>query len=137
MDYSNYAQQFSSMDTTTQIATIICMLVVALLSIIAEWKIFTKAGEKGWYSLIPILREYTLVKIADGNGVKFLLFLIPFVNLIYGILLDFRLASAYGKGTGFALGLIFLPNLFLLILGFGKAEYIGPRGEQQPLATHQ
>ncbi len=136
MNYSeDFAQQYSNMNPAQQTGCVIGIGIVLLLMIIAEWKIFTKAGEKGWYSLIPIIREFKLVKIVDGNGIKFLLLLIPIVDIVYGILLCFRMAKAYGKGTGFALGLMFFPNIFLLILGFGSAQYIGPRGEQQHLPT--
>ena len=79
--------------------------------------------------MIPIYNIYTLVKIADGNGWKFLLFLIPIVNIIYYIILVFRLAKSYGKGIGFGLGLLFLSTIFMLILAFGKAQYVGPKGQ--------
>jgi hypothetical protein len=36
------------------------------------------------------------------------------------------LAKSFGKGTGFALGLIFLSVIFILILGFGDVRYVGP-----------
>lgn len=134
---NDYSQMIQNMDPAQQKSFGISTLILLVLLIIAEWKIFTKAGEKGWYSLIPILREYELCKIVDGKGIKFLLLIIPVVNVVYGILLNFRMAKAYGKGTGFALGLIFLPNIFQLILGFGSAQYVGPRGEQQHLPTRQ
>ena len=38
-------------------------IIVAVLLIIAGWKIFVKAGEKGWKSLIPIYNYYVLYKI--------------------------------------------------------------------------
>ncbi len=38
-----------------------------------------------------------------------------------------RMAKAYGKGTGFGVGLILLNPIFMIILGFGKAEYQGPQ----------
>ncbi len=103
-------------------------LIVTVLLIIAMWKIFTKAGESGWKSIIPVYNLYILCKIADGNGWKFLLLLIPIVHVIYYIILMFRLAVSFGKGVLFTLGLLFLPNLFTLILGFGKSQYFGPRG---------
>ena len=37
-----------------------------------------------------------------------------------------KLAHTFGKGGGFAAGLILLPPIFALILGFGSAEYEGP-----------
>ncbi len=129
MDYTQTAEQFQNMDPAQQIGTIIGAGIVILLMIIADWKLFTKAGEAGWKSLIPIYNIYTLVKIVDGNGIKFLLLCLPIVNVIYGIILNVRMAKAYGKGTGFAIGLILLPNLFQLILAFGSAEYVGPQGK--------
>ena len=129
-NYDQFAQQFSEFSPLQQgvFIAVICFIVV--LGIIAEWKIFKKAGQRGWYSLIPILREYKICEIVDGNGIKFLLLCVPFVSFIYGILLCFRMAKAYGKGTGFGFGLLFLPNIFMLILGFGSAEYLGPRGQR-------
>jgi len=37
--------------------------VLYIITIIAGWKIFVKAGEKGWKSLIPIYNIYLLYKI--------------------------------------------------------------------------
>ena len=125
----NYAEVYSNMTASQQMTTGIVTAIILILAIIAEWKIFTKAGEPGWMSLIPILREYKICKIVDGNGWKFLLFLIPVVDVIYAIILNFRMAKAFGKGTGFGFGLLFLPNIFLLILGFGDAQYVGPKGQ--------
>ena len=36
------------------------------------------------------------------------------------------LAHAYGRSTGFGVGLVLLPPVFLCILGFGGARYEGP-----------
>ena len=130
-------QDFANGAATGAVSTvyIIIALVVWVLLVIANWKIFAKAGEAGWKSLIPFYSTYIYVKLVDGNGWKFLLLLIPIVNIVYFIILDIRTAKAFGKGTGFAVGLIFLTNIFTLILGFGSAQYIGPNGEpNQPQA---
>lgn len=123
-------QDFANGAATGAVSTvyIIIGLVVWVLLVIANWKIFTKAGEAGWKSLIPFYSTYIYVKLVDGNGWKFLLLLIPIVNIVYFIMLDIKTAKAFGKGTGFTVGLIFLTNIFTLILGFGSAEYIGPNG---------
>ena len=110
------------------IGYIIICLVITVLLIIAYWKIFEKAGEAGWKSIIPFYSLYVLTKIATGNGLLFLIILIPGVGLlIWDILMAVKMAKAFGKGIGFILGLIFIPNIFYLILGFGGAQYIGPQ----------
>lgn len=102
-----------------------------IISVIALWKVFNKAGEHGWWAFVPIVNAYKICKIADGNGFKCILYLIPIVNVIYYIIVNFRIAKSFGKGILFGLGLIFLNVLFVYILGFGSAEYIGPRGQKR------
>ena len=99
---------------------------VALLifMIAALWKVYSKAGQPGWAALIPIYNAYILLKVAGRPGWWLLLLLIPFVNLVILIMANISLAQRFGKGGGFAVGLIFLPILFLPILGFGSATYI-------------
>ena len=104
--------------------------VVAVLSVIAMWLLFKKAGKGGWRSLVPILNLYTLVDIADGCGLKFLLLLIPVVGAVYHVILNLRLARAFGKGLLYGLLLIFFTPLFILFLGIGNARYRGPRGRE-------
>ena len=106
-------------------AYIVVFLVIYILLIVAWWKMFEKAGEAGWKSLIPIYSEYILFKIAWGNGWFFLLLLVPVVSFVVTIIMNVKLSKAFGYGTGFAIGLIFLPNIFMLILGFGSSEYVG------------
>jgi len=36
-----------------------------------------------------------------------------------------EVATAFGKGAGFGLGLVFLGFIFYPILGFGDAQYVG------------
>ena len=87
---------------------------------------FSKAGEPGWTSLIPFLNAYKLFKIGWGSGWLFLLGFIPIANIVVSIMLGIKLARAFGKGTGFAVGLILLPSIFYMILGFGDSVYYGP-----------
>ncbi len=110
------------------VPSIVVSVAIGVLMLVAMWKIFVKAGEAGWKCLIPIYNTYLEVKFVDGNGWKFLLLLIPFVNIVYGIILTVRMAKSFGKGGGFAVGLLFLAPIFYLILAFGDARYIGPRG---------
>lgn len=105
------------------------LLVVYILVVIAMWKVFTKAAKPGWASLIPVYNMVVMYQIVGLNPWLLLLYLIPFVNwiaaLVLSIMLNVKLAKVFGKSTGFAIGLIFLNPIFLLILGFGDAKYIG------------
>ena len=107
--------------TTTTISVFIYLFLV-----IANWKIFSKAGQAGWKSLIPIYNVYILFKIVYGKGIKFLLLFVPLLNVILAAALCIRLAQVFGKGVLFGIGMMIFPNLFTLILGFGSARYTMP-----------
>jgi hypothetical protein len=101
-------------------------LLIAVFLIVAMWKVFTKAGQPGWASIIPIYNIYIWCKIVGRPGWWVILMLIPFVNFIICIILCIDLAKSFGKGAGFGIGLAFLGIIFFPILGFGSAQYQGP-----------
>ena len=109
-------------------SAILWLLYIAwvVLYLVAGWIVFTKAGQEGWKSLIPIYNWYVLMKIVGRPGWWWVLLLIPFVNLVVWIIVSIDLAKSFGKGTGFAIGLILLAPIFYLILAFGDATYQGP-----------
>jgi uncharacterized membrane protein YoaK (UPF0700 family) len=102
---------------------LVVYLAVLIVVIAGLWKVFTKAGQPGWMAIIPILNVFVLIRIAGKPAWWIILFLIPVVNFIIGIILNVSLAEKFGKGLGFALGMIFLPFIFIPILGFGSATY--------------
>ena len=101
-------------------------LVLLIVYIIANWKIYMKAGEPGWGCIVPFYSNYLLFKIAWGNGWLFLLMLVPLVNIVVPFIMLYKLCAAFGYGIGFFLGMLFLSPIFILILAFGSAEYLGP-----------
>lgn len=134
-DYA-YMDSYASVDTSAIMGILatysIIMIIVAVISIIAMWKIFTKAGEAGWKSIIPIYNIITLFKIAGISPwfvLGYLAAIIPivggFVALGITIYAMINLAKSFGKGGGFAAGLILLGPIFYMILAFGNSEYQG------------
>ena len=105
--------------------SLIISLLIALLMIVAMWKVFTKAGQPGWASIIPIYNLYIWCKIVGRPWWWILLMLIPFVNFIILIILCIDTAKSFGKGAGFGIGLALLGVIFWPILGFGSAQYQG------------
>lgn len=105
----------------------VCSLVVCVLMLVAEWRIFVKAGEAGWKCLIPVYGACVLSRIITGSMAKWLLCLIPIFGFFYGIVLDYKLCKCFGHGVGFFIGMLFLPSIFTLILAFDSSDYYGPQ----------
>lgn len=108
-------------------------LAVMVLMIASQWKVFTKAGQPGWACIVPIYNGIVMLKIAGKPIWWILLFFIPIVGIIVGIMVIIAMAKAFGKGAGFGIGMLFLPYIFFPILGFGDAKYVGaaPAAVQQ------
>ena len=68
-------------------------IVFGILSLIATWRVYTKAGQPGWAALIPLYNMYILYKIAWGNGWRFLRLLVPIANVVVAIMMLFKLAK--------------------------------------------
>ena len=102
---------------------ILLSIALCIFGIVTMWKLFEKAGEPGWAAIVPIYNAIILLKIAGKPGWWILLFFIPIVNVIIYIIAMISLAENFGKGGGFAMGLIFFTIIFYAILAFSDAEY--------------
>ena len=109
--------------TATVTAIMVAYFAIIVLLIAAMWKVFTKAGEPGWAAIVPIYNLYVLAKVAGKPGWWVILMFVPFVNFVIMVLVVLGLAQRFGKGTGFALGLMFLSPIFYPILAWGDARY--------------
>ena len=107
-------------------------LAFSILMIVAMWKVFVKAGRPGWAVLIPIYNTYVFLKIAGKPGWWLIWFFIPLLNLFVGIIATVAFAQRFGKGAGFVVGLILLPIIFIPILAFGEAQYVGEGASAPP-----
>lgn len=143
--YTNYANEALAMGSILTVYGTISFI-IWLVELIGYWRVYRKAGEHGWASLIPFYNTFVLYRITWKNGWLFLVpvilgIIIPFavfsMSAISGLVIilcvlgsfvmkcmtSSKLAKAFGYGTGFTLGLIFLGFIFVPILGFGKAKY--------------
>ena len=67
-----------------------------------------------------------MTKLVFSSGWFFLLALVPIANIVFAVMMCIRLAKAFGKGGGYAVGLIFLPFVFYPILAFNSScVYLG------------
>jgi len=106
---------------------VIFVLAIAVLEIAAVWMIFSKAGRPGWGAIIPFYNIYLMCKVSGRPGWWLILFFIPLVNIVVALIVMIDLAKAFGKGTGFGVGMFFLNFIFYPILGFGSATYSGEK----------
>ena len=129
LDLTNIFQSPEVLASGSAFAIIYCVL-----QVVAMWKIFEKAGEAGWKSLIPLYNLYILLKIIRFNWLLLLgllIWIIPVIGWAIGaiymvvlqVIICYRLSRSFGKELGYTLGLLFLTPIFYLILGFGSAKY--------------
>ena len=107
------------------------ILAVAVIHVVAMWKVYAKAGQPGWACLIPIYNLYVELRIAGMSPLWLLTLLACGVGyIIPWILCQVKMAQRFGKSTSFALGLIFFNLIFVLILAFGSAQYVAEKPAQ-------
>ena len=112
-------------------------LAVAIFMIIAECKLFTKAGEKWWKVFVPIYNTWVQNKIVGLAWWWLPIFLVasaltevPTLGFVAGMAVilvsfnyNYNLAKKFGKSDGFAVLTTLLPIVGLPILAFGSAKY--------------
>lgn len=106
---------------------LIIYLAVVVFVIAGFWKTFVKAGQPGWAAIVPIYNMVVMLNIAGKPVWWIVLLLIPFVNFIMIIMIMIAFAKSFGKSTGYGIGCALLGFIFIPILGFGDAKYIGPQ----------
>ncbi len=103
------------------------MLIVELafivLVIAGLWATLNKAGRPGWGAIIPIYNLYLIIKMAGRPGWWLILYLIPIVNIIIGLIVAIDVSQNFGHGAGYGILLWIFPWLMYLVLGFGSAQY--------------
>lgn len=118
-----------------------------LLSAIGFYKMYKKANARAWMAFVPLLHQYTAFKISwnvkafvisivlmvvsrlAGNSESIAVLLLSFAAsialIVVQVKMRVRLAKSFGKSAGWGVLLLFFPFIISLILGFGKAEYVG------------
>ena len=117
------------------------------ISAFGYYKMFQKAGEAGWKAFIPVYSSYIRFKFAwdikpfwiflaalilsrffagsETAALAILSTVAGFVYFVLNIKLHILVAKSFGKSTFWGVMLFFFSFIVSMILGFGKAEYIG------------
>ena len=115
------------------IPTMLAGIFLSVLYVVGLWKIYVKAGQAGWKSIIPIYNLYILLKIIGRPGWWLILFFIPIANIVIPLVVAMDLAKVFNKSKVFGIVLLWLFSFIgYLMLGFGKATYTPPTAAQIP-----
>ena len=130
-------------NTTTLLICVGIILIVSLIRIIGRWKMFTKAGKRGFATLIPLYSEWTFFSIGTGNGFTgLILTMLGMIQVcvwyIMLVLLEMPLVESIQAGdkmvyiflsVEFAIGVIVaictIINNFKVAKNFGKGKGTG------------
>jgi magnesium-transporting ATPase (P-type) len=145
LDLFAQAYELNNEQSFSLVSTLNLFLIATLLNAIGLWKVFEKAGEKGWKALVPIYSTWTLFEISGKPGWWALLLVtmfIPIISIFVGlaftvmvILASLALGRTFGKSSLFSVVWLFLfSTIGYLILGFGDATYTKP--SSQTTDTH-
>jgi signal peptidase I len=103
-----------------------------LIYYIGLWRVFEKAGEKGWKAIIPFYNDITILKLIGKKWYNVFYLLIPGINIVFflfGMLFDLYRSFGKEKFGEQVLGIFFYP-FFISYLGFSpKEKYLGPAEE--------
>ena len=104
----------------------VILMAISVFTIVCNWKIFKKAGKKGWESIVPIYNVIIELEIVELPMWYIALLFLPFANIYAVFKINIELAKKFGKSTGFGVGLTLLSPIFRAILAFSDdAVYEG------------
>ncbi|WP_285725648.1 DUF5684 domain-containing protein [Psychromicrobium xiongbiense] len=104
----------------------IFVLFIYLMSGVIWMGVFRKAGYPAWVGFVPLYNTWVIVKIGGRPESNFWLMFIPYAGLYWMVLSVNSMVKSFGKESSYTAGVILLPWIFVSMLSFGKAQYLGP-----------
>ena len=111
--------------------SLISVLATVVIAI-GNWQMFKKMGREGWESIIPFYNAYVLFQVLYGSGWNFLGLLVPFYNIYLYVKMMLDLGAGFNKSSGFMAGLLFLPPIFMALLGLDNHNQWGEDNGYNP-----
>ncbi|HTB30776.1 MAG TPA: signal peptidase I [Bacteroidia bacterium] len=100
------------------------LLIIIAATIAGLWKIFDKAGEKGWKALIPIYSYHVWLKLIKRPWWWIFILLIPGVGFMMVMVISAITGVAFGKKKWWEMILSgFLFFIYIPFFGFSKTKF--------------
>lgn len=101
----------------------ILTIIFTISCVVGLWKIFEKAGEKGWLVLIPFYNFWIWLKIINKPWWWYIFIIIPFINVFTLMLMAVEIDKTFRKyGLGAQAISVLFPFVYLPYLGFSSKE---------------
>jgi signal peptidase I len=107
------------------------LVLYVILPLAAWWKLFEKAGRKGWEAIVPIYGVLVMIKLANRPWWWIFYLFIPLIGQFIAIGLYWELLRSYGRRSilDLVLGLL-VPFIYLPYIAFNKkVQFVGPPHE--------
>lgn len=107
---------------------VVLMPILLALTLFGCWKLFEKAGRKGWEAIIPFYNIYVIIKLSGRPAWWIILFFIPVINVIMGIGLIVDFVKCYRKFRFWEhAAAVLLPFIYFIKWGLdSETKYFGP-----------
>ncbi|MGB0176870.1 MAG: signal peptidase I [Owenweeksia sp.] len=111
----------------TILETIIFSLAVEFFAGLISWKFYKKAGYPAWGAFVPIYNTYLLTKIIQRPGWWVILFYIPIVGNVMGVVAVYELLHVFNyRKLKYTFYTLLTGGLYLAYLNYSeKLNYVG------------
>ena len=104
-------------------------LILSIFVTATSWKLFEKAGRSAVEAFIPVYNLVVLLQIAEIPSYFFFTLLVPGLNIILLIFVEYKLGVLFKVSKKFMFGIILCPIVFIPILAHGPFVYKEPEEE--------
>ncbi len=127
-ELSDLSSLGAGMAIGVMVITYIICFVAGLVMIIAQWRLYDKAGKPGWAVLIPFYGIIVWLDIIKRPTWWLLLLFVPGVNVVISVIMATDLAACFGKSKlwGFVM-LVLFSVIGYCVLAFGNNRYVEPQ----------
>ncbi len=145
--------------------TILFLIVAALgftfivvLTIVAIWRVFEKAGKPGWAVFVPFYNAWILAEVGDQSGwwgivltlsifrygdlngnnrtLQNLVFLFTLIGIAIYIKISLNVAKNFNQSNSFGIFLALIPIVGYPMLAFGPSPYKHTRNRKRKRVSH-